>query len=369
MSLSKYDPNARMPPRSGSQKHRAKSVEKVRPKRRAQKLRIGTINVGTMAGRGRALTELMRRRKVDIMCEQETRWSGNKSKELGDGYKLIYGSGNLDKRNGVGIIVSEKIKSAVVETGCTDDEKDEFWTTLQDKFEKVAEDEKCYRWRLKWSGGRASQIDYLLYRRRNMVEMINCKVIPGDHVTNQHRLVVMDLNIKNKEAKRAVAIAKSRAYDQLYEDLDSKEGQGKVFQLAKTRNKSTKDIVHIKQMKDENGNIIRKEQGNIKRWEEYFSKLLNEENERLIRGDGDASQGAVLEISRIEVQQALKKMKNGKATGPDGIPIEAWKAMGEEGIGVLWMLMGKVMDEENIPTVWKESILILMFKIVKIIEA
>ncbi|XP_037772651.1 uncharacterized protein LOC119568265 [Penaeus monodon] len=150
---------------------------------------------------------------------------------------------------------------------------------------------------------------------------------------------------QNKEAKRAVAIAKSRAHDQLYKDLDSKEGQGKVFQLAKTRNKSTKHIVHIRQTKDENGNIIRTEQGKIKRWEQYFSKFLNEENERLIRGDGDANQGAVLEISRIEVQQALKKMKNGKATGPDGVPIEAWKAMGEEGIDVFWMLMGKVMDE------------------------
>ncbi|XP_047480552.1 uncharacterized protein LOC125033215 [Penaeus chinensis] len=48
-------------------------------------------------------------------------------------------------------------------------------------------------------------------------------------------------------------------------------------------NKSTKVIVHIKQMKDENGNIIRTEQGNIKKCEQYFSKLLNEENERLIR--------------------------------------------------------------------------------------
>ncbi|XP_037773725.1 uncharacterized protein LOC119569769 [Penaeus monodon] len=113
-------------------------------------------------------------------------------------------------------------------------------------------------------------------------------------------------------------------------------------------------------MKNENGNI-RTEQGNIKRWEQYFSKILNEENERLIRGDGDANQGAVLKISRIEVQQALK-MKNGKVTGPDGIPIEAWKAMGEEGIDMLWMLMGKVMGEENMPTVWKESILIPIFK-------
>ncbi|XP_037772666.1 uncharacterized protein LOC119568277 [Penaeus monodon] len=276
------------------------------------------------------------------------------------------------------------------------------------------------------SGGRASQIDYLLFRRRNMVEIISCKVIPGDHVTNQHRLVVMDLNIKvsrvhstpkpgpkkikwhrlkeqekkeefkerilgqisqeiedlnswgNETAEFAIRARKGILgetsgkiwkdkeiwwfNDELYEDLDSKEGQGKVFQLAKTRNKSTKDIVHIKQMKDENGNIIRTEQGNIKRWEEYFSKLLNEENERLIRGDGDANQAAVLQISRIEVQQALKKMENGKATGPDGIPIEAWKAMGEEGIYMLRMLMRKVMDEENIPTVWKGSILIPIFK-------
>ncbi|XP_047502423.1 uncharacterized protein LOC125047920 [Penaeus chinensis] len=101
-----------------------------------------------------------------------------------------------------------------------------------------------------------------------------------------------EFKTKNKEAKRAVAIAKSRAYSQLYEDLDSNERQGKVFQLAKTRNKSTKDILHIKQIKDENGNIISTEQRNVKRWEQYFSKLLNEENERLVRGD--ANQGAVL---------------------------------------------------------------------------
>ncbi|XP_037775543.1 uncharacterized protein LOC119572507 [Penaeus monodon] len=258
------------------------------------------------------------------------------------------------------------------------------------------------------SGRRASQIDYLLYRRRNMVEIINCKVIPGDHVTNQHRLVVMDLNIKvsrvhstpkpgPKKCNRLKDQKKKKEFkervlgqiSQEIEDLNSWWNETAEFViragkeiLGETSGKIWKDKETWwfndevqQQMKDENGNIIRTEQGNIKRWEEYFSKLLNEENERLIRGDGDANQGAVLEISRIEVQQALKKMKNGKATGPDGIPIEAWKAMGEEGIDVLWMLMGKVMDEENIPTVWKESILIPIFKrkemskIVKIIEA
>ncbi|XP_063584628.1 craniofacial development protein 2-like [Penaeus indicus] len=366
-----------MPPGSGPQKHRPKSVEKrglphqeqLRPKRRAQKLRIGTMNVGTMTVRGRALTELMRRRKVDII-----RWSGNKSKELGDGYKLIYGRANLDKRNDIGIIVSEKLKSAVVETGCTDDEKDEFWTTRQDEFEKVAEDERyviggdlnghvgrgsdvisrvhggmCYgegnedgervidfaisndmvisntiftkrqEYLITYrSVGRASQIDYLLYRRRNMVGIINCKVVPGDQWANQHRLVVMDLNIKISRVHSTPKpgpkkIKWHRLKDQeKKEDLNSWWNETAEFViragkeiLRETSGKIWKDIETWwfnaevqRQMKDENGNIIRTQQGNIKRWEQYFSKLLNEENERRIRGDEDANQGAVLEISR-----------------------------------------------------------------------
>ncbi|KAK4325210.1 hypothetical protein Pmani_004170 [Petrolisthes manimaculis] len=45
------------------------------------------------------------------------------------------------------------------------------------------------------SGNRASQIDFMLYRRCDRVEIQDCKVIPGDHVTAQHRLVTLDLAI------------------------------------------------------------------------------------------------------------------------------------------------------------------------------
>ncbi|XP_064103413.1 uncharacterized protein LOC135213364 [Macrobrachium nipponense] len=40
----------------------------------------------------------------------------------------------------------------------------------------------------------------------------------------------------NKLPKKTVAIAKDRAYDQLYKELDTKEGQGKIFKLAHMRN-------------------------------------------------------------------------------------------------------------------------------------
>ena len=80
--------------------------EQVRPKKLVQGIRIGTLNVGTMTGKGRSLANLMSERKMNILCVQETRWRGNKAKELGDGYKLIYGGANLEGSNGVGIILS-----------------------------------------------------------------------------------------------------------------------------------------------------------------------------------------------------------------------------------------------------------------------
>ena len=44
------------------------------------RVRVGTLNVGTMTGRGRELADLMERRKVGVLCVQETRWKGDKAK-------------------------------------------------------------------------------------------------------------------------------------------------------------------------------------------------------------------------------------------------------------------------------------------------
>ena len=47
---------------------------------------------------------------------------------------------------------------------------------------------------------------------------------------------------RNKEAKRAVAQARAEACQEMYEGLESREGQDKVYSLARSRNKATKDI-------------------------------------------------------------------------------------------------------------------------------
>ena len=158
------------------------------------------------------------------------------------------------------------------QTGSSEEEKGQFWSALQEELEKVDENERCvvggdmnghigngsdaitrihggnaygdgnedgerildlalsfdlvigntifrkknehlitYR-----SGDRASQIDFLLYRRKDIKEIGNCKVIPGDHVTAQHRMLVMDLVIDLKHRqKRKLTMEKRIKWFQL----------------------------------------------------------------------------------------------------------------------------------------------------------
>ena len=56
---------------------------------------------------------MMKDRKINIRCLQETKWVGAKAKNIG-GYKLWY-TGKVSYRNDVGIIADEEWKKNVVE--------------------------------------------------------------------------------------------------------------------------------------------------------------------------------------------------------------------------------------------------------------
>lgn len=77
-------------------------------------VRVGTLNVGTMTGKGRELADMMERRNVDILCIQETRWKGSKARSIGGGLKLFY-HGVDGRRNGVGIMLKEECAKSVLE--------------------------------------------------------------------------------------------------------------------------------------------------------------------------------------------------------------------------------------------------------------
>ena len=67
-------------------------------------------------------------------------------------------------------------------------------------------------------------------------------------------------------------------------------------------------------------------------------------------------------VSREKVKNALRRMKKGKAVGPDELPVEVWKCMGEMGITFLTRLFNRLLMGERMPEEWRRSVLIPIYK-------
>ena len=98
---------------------------------------------------------------------------------------------------------------------------------------------------------------------------------------------------------------------------------------------------------------------------EFLTKLYNRtlESEREIReNDGERVNLEVEKISKEEVRENMKRMKNRKAVGPDDIPVEVWKCLGEIALEFLTKLYNRTLESERKPEEWRNSVLIPIFK-------
>ena len=90
--------------------------------------------------------------------------------------------------------------------------------------------------------------------------------------------------------------------------------------------------------------------------------LMNKENQRVETEERYPNQAMTLDISEEETGTVLKGMKCGKAVGADEIPAEAWKCMGNFRIKILCKLFNSIMNTEQMPSSWRQSVLIPIFK-------
>ncbi len=84
---------------------------------------------------------------------------------------------------------------------------------------------------------------------------------------------------KSRLAKRAVAVAKGRAWTEWSQNIDTAEEKQKMFKMAKQMKEERKDVIGARCVKDEHGYIKVEEADIMQRWERYFSELLNEESQ------------------------------------------------------------------------------------------
>ena len=156
-------------------------------------------------------------------------------------------------------------------------------------------------------------------------------------------------------AKKAVAEAKERAFEAFYQKLDTKEGEKYIFKLAKARSRQKKDLGTVKFIKDEGGRVLLKQEDIKMRWHQYFSQLLNEtrglkeESRQTLDIQRTQKHGWIMDITMVEVGEALKTMGGSKVVGPDNIPIEVWRGLGEEGIQRLTNLFNVILRSSKMP--------------------
>ena len=72
--------------------------------------------------------------------------------------------------------------------------------------------------------------------------------------------------LAKRVAKRAVSVAKGKAYDDMYQRLGTKKGEKGIYRMARIRERKTRDINQIKCIKDGTNRLLVKDEGIRDRW-------------------------------------------------------------------------------------------------------
>jgi hypothetical protein len=97
-------------------------------------------------------------------------------------------------------------------------------------------------------------------------------------------------------------------------------------------------------------------------WKKYMEKWLNEENEWDGKVDCERIEIPSCRIMQVKLRKLLKKMKRGKAAGPTGFIAEMFTASGDLGVEWLTDICNSIVNEERIPSDWKRSTLVPVYK-------
>ncbi|VDP55705.1 unnamed protein product [Heligmosomoides polygyrus] len=76
-----------------------------------------------------------------------------------------------------------------------------------------------------------------------------------------------------ESGQKAVAVAKAAHCDDLSDKLETRDGERHLYRLAKARHHQTEDIEKILGINDENGHLLTKREGVMKRWHDYLERI------------------------------------------------------------------------------------------------
>ena len=241
-----------------------------------------------------------------------------------------------------------------------EDDLDKEWDNIKDMYTSTCEEVliKPKRERKKWM----SEATWKLVEERRKLKMC----IGLSKTRNQKKQEILRHQEKDNEVKRSCRRDKAIHMENLSKEAESAAGNGdikKLYNLIKQLSGRTSKGNRPIQSKD--GIMLGKLEDQLQRWKEHFEEVLNRPSPAMTPNLREPEVDLRIRtdyISKNEIRKALKSMKKGKAAGIDNIRPEALSAGGEVTVEVLWMLLKKIWDKEEVPKEWKRGILVKLPK-------
>lgn len=173
---------------------------------------------------------------------------------------------------------------------------------------------------------------------------------------------------KDDEIKRALHADKDKHWNRIAQTMEHATAVGDSKRLFDIIKSTTRKHVPVSEsVRDKNGVVLETIDQKNDRWCEHFSELLNRPPPSMPIDPVDLEPRAPLLVStepptNEEVSKAIRRLKNGKAPGEDGLNPELWKNCGDHIVGFFGELIRQCWKEECIPDAWYTADVIPLFK-------
>ena len=156
------------------------------------------------------------------------------------------------------------------------------------------------------------------------------------------------------EQREPYQLKEQEQHNNCMRNWTQQEGEKAIYRLAKSRDHATKVNYQGYFVKAQDDTLLMNTDENICRWAEYYRDLLNEARQHIESRDEPLTEGPLHEVTCEEVQRQLNKVKNRKSCGPDGIPTETLKHLGDWGVRQLTKIFNAIMQSGKMPDEWRD---------------
>ena len=261
--------------------------------------------------------------------------------------------------------------------------REEFAVTIRNRFQVLCEEETEDSMESQWSkmkevwktsceevlGRREHQnkewisegtLDKIKERRKAKASLMASKTRTGKQAA-QEKYGEIDRDIKRRARQDKRNFIEGLASDA--EEAASRGNLSEVYNI--TRKLSRKFQPADRPIRDLSGKLLTSQEEQRGRWREHFESLLNRhppDNPPSIEPAEEDLEVSIEPPSKAEIRNAIKRIKNNKAAGPDEIPGEALKGSLESSINILHSLFRRIWESEEFPQDWKEGHIIKLPK-------